>query len=172
MTEDIGRVDDPLGFEFVTDKIKLTEELFEIRFHLEPWIASLAARRIQEEEKEELRKYCRAVEEKIRAGEDHGEADIAFHQYIATCTHNSVLVEMIPIITYSVQLFTRIKEEEIVRATIDHHSAIAKAICANDPEWARRAMVEHLEMNRRSIDLLKANQTAGEEKVNAESDPV
>ena len=172
VTEEIGRVDDPLGFEFVTDKIKLAEELYEIRSHLEPWIASLAARRIQEDEKEELRKHCKAVEDKIRAGEDHGEVDVAFHQYIAACTHNSVLKEMIPIITYSVQLFTRDREPEALQNTIESHSAITRAICANDPEWARRAMMEHTESNLRSINLLKINQREAEEKTESENNPV
>ncbi len=158
VTEKIGQVSDPLGFEFVEDKLKLTEDLYEVRLHIEPWIASLAAKRIRGEEKEELRKRCNAVEECISAGVDHYEADNAFHQYIAQCTHNSVLPEIIPIITYSVQLFTRFKEPRILRDTVRTHKAITDAICSNDPEWADRSMRDHISANLDCINRLK---TAG-----------
>ena len=51
VTEKIGQVTDPLGFEYIADKVKLTEELYEVRFQIEPWIASLAAKRIREDER-------------------------------------------------------------------------------------------------------------------------
>ena len=44
VTAALGKVEDPLGFEFIKDKIKLSEELYEIRVHMEPWISSLAGR--------------------------------------------------------------------------------------------------------------------------------
>ena len=37
VTEELGKVDDPLGFDFITDKIGLTENLYEVRMHMEPW---------------------------------------------------------------------------------------------------------------------------------------
>ncbi len=163
VTEKIGQVSDPLGFEFVADKIKLTEDLYEVRLHIEPWIASLAAKRINREEKEELRKRCSAVEECISAGVDHYEADNAFHQYIAQCTHNSVLPEIIPIITYSVQLFTRFKEPKILRDTVRTHKAITDAICSNDSEWADRSMRDHIAANLECINRLKSTGTGPEE---------
>lgn len=164
VTEEIGRVSDPLGFDFVADKIKLTEELYELRVQIEPWIASLAAKRIREEEKEELRDRCAAVEACIGAGMDHCEADNAFHQYIARCTHNSILPEIIPIITYSVQLFTRFKDPVILKDTVRTHRAIAEAICSNDPEWAEKSMREHIAANLGCINQLKENRgLAGED---------
>ncbi len=155
VTENLGHVDDPFGFDFVTDKLRLAEELYEIRVHIEPWIASLAAQRILADEKEELRQLCAAVEEKILAGEDHGEEDLAFHQYIAQCTHNSVLPEMIPIITYSVRFFTHIKDPEALRRTIMIHRAITDAICANDSEVAQARMLDHMASNLNSIEELR-----------------
>ena len=155
VTEEIGRVSDPLGFDYVTDKIKLTEDLYELRLHIEPWIAALAARRIREEEKTELQQRCAAVETCIAVGVDHCDADNAFHQYIAKCTHNSVLPEIIPIITYSVQLFTQFKDPRILQDTVRTHRAITEAICANDPEWADKSMREHISANLECINQLK-----------------
>ena len=155
VTEELGRVNDPLGFEYIADKVKLAEELYEIRAQLEPWIASLAARRIREEEKEELQRRRAAVEERILTGEDHGEADTAFHHYIARCTHNDVLSELLSIVTYSVQLFTRFRDPEILLRTIETHRAIADAICANDEAAACNSMLRHIESNRESIEKLR-----------------
>ena len=162
VTEELGRVSDPLGFDYVTDKVRLTEELYELRAHLEPWIASLAARRIREEEKEELQNRCLAVEHCIVAGVDHYEADNAFHQYIAQCTHNSILPEIIPIITYSVRLFTRFTDPKILKDTLRTHRAIADAICENDPEWAEKSMREHIAANLECISQLRQNEDAPE----------
>ena len=164
VTEELGKVDDPLGFDFITDKIGLTENLYEVRMHMEPWIASLAAERILEDEKAELMKRCQAVEDAILSGVDHYEADNAFHQYIAASTHNRVLSEMIPIITYSVQLFTRFKEPKILRDTIRTHRAIAESICANDAAAAEKNMREHIAANLECIKELKENQAKAENK--------
>ena len=155
VTEELGRVSDPLGFEYVADKARLAEELYEIRAQLEPWIASLAARRIRDEEKEELQRRRAAVEEKILTGADHGEADVAFHHCIARCTHNDVLTEILSIVTYSVQLFTRFRDPGILLRTLETHRAIADAICAGDEEAAREAMLRHIESNRESIEMLR-----------------
>ena len=156
VTEELGKVSDPFGFEFITDKIRLAEELFEIRVQLEPWIASLAARRIQDEEKAELLRRCEAVEKKLFAGEDHCEEDTAFHHYIASCTHNEVLPEILSVVTYSVQLFTRFRDPEMLRRTLEDHRATAEAICANDPESAQASMLKHILSNRENIENLKA----------------
>ncbi len=155
VTDEIGRVNDPFGFDYIADKVKLAEELYEIRMRMEPWIASLTAQRIREEEKEELMRRCEAVEQSIASGEDHFEADEAFHHYIAQCTHNSVLSEMISVITYSVQLFTRYKDPALLESTIRLHRATAEAICANDPEAAEKYMREHVLGNRNNINKLK-----------------
>ena len=165
VTEKIGQVTDPLGFEYIADKVKLTEELYEVRFQIEPWITSLAAKRIREEEKEELRRRCAAVETCIAEGVDHYDADNAFHQYIAQCTHNSVLPEIIPIITYSVRLFTRFTDPKILKDTVRTHRAIADAICSNDAEWAEKSMKEHISSNLDCINQLKEREAASKAEV-------
>ena len=160
VTEKIGQVTDPLGFEFIADKVKLAEELYEVRLQIEPWIASLAAKHILAEEKEELKKRCAAVEACIAEGVDHYDMDNAFHQYIAQCTHNSVLPEIIPIITYSVRLFTRFTEPRILKDTVRTHRAITDAICSNDAEWAEKSMKEHVSSNLDCINQQKERAAA------------
>jgi Transcriptional regulators len=158
VTEELGKVNDPFGFEFITDKIKLAEELFEIRVQLEPWIASLAATRIRDEEKAELRARCEAVEKKISVGEDHCEEDIAFHHFIAACTHNEVLPDILSIVTHSVQLFTRFRDPEMLTRTIEDHRATTEAICSNDPDAAQASMRKHILSNLENIQNIKQSQ--------------
>ena len=158
VVEDTGKVADPLGFEYITDlsgKIKLAENLYEIRAEIEPWVARLAAQRITEEEKPELIARCDKVDAMIDAGLDHNEADIAFHQYIAQCTHNEVLTEIIPIISYSVQLFTRFRQEDLLDKAKKSHRRTAEAICAEDPDAAAAAMRYHIDANLDSIALMR-----------------
>ena len=106
VVEKPGQIEDPLGFAYVKDKITLAVDLMELRLQLEPWVAQLAAQRIEETEKDTLRQLCEQVEHKIRSGEDHGPADKEFHAYVARCTHNSVITEIMPVITYSIEMFT------------------------------------------------------------------
>ena len=53
--EQTGVMDDPLGFRFVQDKLKLGLDLCEIRFMIEPAIAALAAERATKKDLEQLR---------------------------------------------------------------------------------------------------------------------
>lgn len=155
VVEKPGQIEDPLGFAYVKDKITLAMDLMELRLRLEPWVAQLAAQRIQEDEKEPLRLLCQQTEHKIRTGEDHGPADKEFYAYIARCTHNSVITEIMPVITYSIEMFTKFKAPKLLEDTIRTHWQITDAICANDPKKAYDAMYEHVEENRESIEIVR-----------------
>lgn len=63
-----GVADDPLGLMFVKDKLKLAVDLLEIRFMIEPKIASLAAINATKEDIEEMSKLCDEVEKLILNG--------------------------------------------------------------------------------------------------------
>jgi len=147
VAEKTGQIEDPLGFNYVEDKVQLAKNLMEIRLRLEPWVAALAAERIQEEEKAELINLCNELENEIRNGRDHGPLDKKYHTYIAKCSHNSVMPELIPIITYSVDMFTKLRDPKLLATTIQTHRAIADAICRNDTVSAEKCMREHILAN-------------------------
>lgn len=155
VVEKPGQIEDPLGFAYVKDKITLAVDLMELRLQLEPWVAQLAAQRIEENEKDTLRQLCEQVEHKIRSGEDHGPADKEFHAYVARCTHNSVITEIMPVITYSIEMFTKFKAPRLLGDTIRTHWQITEAICANDPQKAYDSMYEHVSENRESIEIVR-----------------
>ena len=146
-----GVVNDPLGFAYMPDQLRLAHELLDIRLIMEPWVASLVAQHATEEDVAELRALCREIEDLIHAGENHLLRDEALHVRIARCTQNRVVPKLLPVIAYSVQLFGSLNDQRIYQETIDTHRQIVDAIAAHDPETAREAMYRHLAGNLTAI---------------------
>lgn len=146
-----GLIDDPFGFAYIDDEEQLVKELFQLRMHLEPWIAELAAQYATDENIIELQEHQRQVEDKINKKEDHLPVDQQFHICIANCTQNRVLPMLIPVITYSVHLFGKLNHRTLGQETIETHARIVDAIIRRDPQRARIAMEEHLQVNWHSL---------------------
>ncbi|BFJ85080.1 FadR/GntR family transcriptional regulator [Ruthenibacterium sp. CLA-JM-H11] len=144
--EKMGVSDDPLGFTLVSDRRRLTDELMEIRCIIEPSIAALAARNATEQELTELEQACAAVEQCIREGQDFTAADQVFHTIIARCTHNSVMSNLIPVITRGVSVYASETEQECVQ-TVRSHRRILQAIRLRHEADAQQAMLYHLLYN-------------------------
>lgn len=147
-----GRIEDPLGFAYYPDQVRLGMDLLEVRAHLEPWVAGAAAQRASEENMVELREKCLLVEQDILAGQEHRDHDVDFHVCIARCTQNLVVPNLIPIISYSVGLFISLTGNTLRSETIIGHRAIADAICNHDAATAERMMRQHLEQNRMEME--------------------
>ena len=146
-----GQVDDPLGFAYLKDQKKLGLDLLEVRIRLEPWVAGIAAQQADENDLAILRENCSRVEEDIYSNVDHLENDRKYHISIAKCTHNLVVPKLIPIISYSVDLFGALNGTSLLTETIIGHRAILTAIEAHDAEAAAAAMQAHLEKNRSAL---------------------
>jgi len=132
-------VKDPLGFGEVDNHMKLTQDLFEVRFLIEPQMASLAAQYITEEEIEVLEKL-----------------EKAFHSAIAEASRNVAIQQLIPIIIQSITLYNDFFTSEQSKInTIRAHREIVKAIKNRDAVAARDAMLLHLADNRRTLNYEK-----------------
>ena len=105
VSERQGITDDPLGLTFVKDKTKLALDLVSVRLMLEPEIAMMAADHATPEQIEEMRLQCSQIEELIQSGRDHMEADIRLHTLIASCSGNSVVEKLVPVINSSIAVF-------------------------------------------------------------------
>ncbi len=149
-----GIADDPIGLTFIQDKKKLTFDLMEIRFLLEPYIASLAALNADEKDIEKITKLCNEIETAIRAGEQYKELDIAFHTAIAESTKNCIVPRLIPIINSTIGLFIDLVCPSLAEETISSHREIAEAIAERNPITAKDAMYLHLVYNRKRIKSL------------------
>ena len=79
---DIGKIGDPLGFRFASDKKKLAEDLSDFRAMLEPQIAKIAAQKATDKDIEDLQRLCDEVESMICNGENYSERDIELHKKI------------------------------------------------------------------------------------------
>lgn len=146
-----GVVEDPLGLKFKYDKEKVIMDLLEIRFIMEPAIASYSAQRASEEDIKEILRLAEQVADKINSGQDHIEEDVAFHCKIAQSTGNDILDVLFPEIVEGVRLFATLLGKRIVRDVIIDHERIASAISRRDAMGAYNAMLVHLERNKYAL---------------------
>ena len=136
------RLDAMLG-----DESQLTEDLLQARLILEPALAALAAQNGSEEEIKELEYILKELEGLIRDKKDYSEKDSQFHAQIATCSHNRVMTNLIPVITEGVRVFADSVEETEYEQTLLSHRRIFEAIRDGRGEDARQEMYFHLMYN-------------------------
>lgn len=146
ISKNIGVSNDPLGFKFIEDTKKLTEDLFTLRYILEPEVAMLAAQNRTEEEIEELEALAETIEKTVKASHDmHIELDIQFHSIIAKMSRNIGMVNLVPIINQSITLYNNHYTNEISKVEmIASHRQITKSIREKNPVRARYSMQRHI----------------------------
>ena len=106
------------------------------------------------EEIDRIQALCDQVRDMIHAGENYGEKDRELHTLIASCTRNSVIPNLIPILNEAIPLFIDITRQSVKMETIQTHQAVVDAIRARDGQAAYDAMWQHLEDNKRSIEAI------------------
>ena len=136
---------------YFPNKNKLVHDLLEVRFLLEPSIASMAAANADESDIKKITKLCDEVEELLKNNEDHIQKDIEFHTAIALSSKNVVVPRLIPVINSSIPLFVEMTQNTLHKETIESHREIAEAIAAHDTLRAQDAMYLHLVYNRKTI---------------------
>ena len=140
-----GMVEDPLGLAFEADKKSLALDLCEVRLMIEPEIAALAARRGTPEEIRKLEDLCRRQQQ-------HMDKDIEFHEQIARMSKNSVMPRLVPVIQTGVAVFVEVTDLSLSMETVRTHQMVVDAIREHDEERARKAMIEHLTLNKEEIE--------------------
>ena len=138
---------DPLNLRNVEDKVTLAMNLVDLRLILEPGIAELAAYNATDEEIEHLKDLCDTVEYKIEHDLYYIQDDIDFHTYIARCSKNKVVEQIISIIETAVLMFVNLTHRRLRQETIITHRAITKSIAEHDPVGARSAMTLHISLS-------------------------
>lgn len=151
VSEKRGIPEDPLGLTFLPDDKNVALELTNIRMMLEPEVAVMATQNINKEQLEKLELICSAVEKKIEAGEDYYVEDMEFHNYLAECSGNSVLYNVIQILVAGVRLLVRTTQDEHRENTYQEHRKVFQAIQKGDAIGARNAMMIHLNTSRESL---------------------
>jgi DNA-binding FadR family transcriptional regulator len=135
-------------------------ELYEVRRILEAAVASLAAGRIDAEEKVQLAKSLERMRE-AGSVEELVEADVAFHAVIAKAAGNAVLTSLLASLatrTMRTRLWHGRTADDALHETREEHRHIYEAIIAGDPELARSAATAHIASGER---WLRAQLAAG-----------
>lgn len=158
ISEKCGISEDPLGLAFVKDKYKLALDLLEVRFMIEPSIASIAATKATDEEIDKISTLCDEIDSLILQDKPYLERDIEFHTAIAKSSKNVVVVNLIPIINSSIAIFIDITNQKLRKETMETHREILNAIKKHDANGARDAMFLHLVYNRRNIKTIIGNE--------------
>jgi GntR family transcriptional regulator, transcriptional repressor for pyruvate dehydrogenase complex len=144
-------------------------ELYEVRRILEAAAAALAAARIDESGKQELRRRLDGMTE-AESVEELVEADVAFHAVIAKAAGNGVLTSLLASLstrTMRVRLWRGRRVDNALDVTRDEHRRIYEAIVNGDPELARAAATAHIASGERWLraELAAGASSNGPEKV-------
>lgn len=142
-----GVSDDPFGFSMVNDRRKLTDDLLQLRSILEPKIAALAAKNATEDDISNLQKTLEKLENSMKTGTQYASADSKFHDAIALCTHNMVMIHLQPVIDQGIEVFSNEVEQQEFEQTLTSHRAIFEAIKNHDTLAAEREMQFHILYN-------------------------
>ena len=132
-------------------------ELIDARFALEPHICRLAVLHGKKEQFQKLETLVEAMAKSVKDPTQFASADTAFHQVLADCTGNNLLIWIINQIN-SVRgqdEWTKAKHltlnDNIIRTYNIQHNQILLAIKSREPEKAASFMKEHLEIARLSL---------------------
>lgn len=166
VSQNMGISEDPLGFAFVGDTLKLTEDLFALRYILEPEVAMHAAYNRTDEQLRYLEKIAKEIEEVIDKGTDlHFELDVEFHATIAKMSGNIAMDHLVPVINQSIQLYNSYYTNEQSKAeAIQSHREILESIRKQEPFQARYAMQHHIANNQRQLEVNRQRNEARNEK--------
>ena len=128
-----GVGEDPLGLHF-TNQEKLIENLFETRMLIEPQITALACQRATPQDIKNLERLAEEMEQYEVNDEATAELDGRFHTAVAECTHNEVLIRVVPIIIESIRRsHTKTQDDlESFRRAKRSHRRICSAIAQGD----------------------------------------
>ncbi len=150
-------------------------ELFEVRRHLDPEGAALAAQRATERERAQLRELLEQAKAMVSGGRSIFSPEVVdlyartFFR-IAEATHNSIYAYLMRMLWTMVEGAFSFSREKLAFAPrifgklFKQYVAIVEAVIAGDPARARRAVAQHLDFGVRELQRVLA-----EEKALAES---
>ena len=129
----------------------LALDLQDIRLMLEPETCAIVARGATPEQIDQMQAYCDEATRLIEAEEDYSAADAKFHRYLAECSGNHVLPNLIPIIASAIGVVITVTNDEHRSQSGMEHQRIVDAIRRHDPEGAKYSMIAHLNTSRNSM---------------------
>lgn len=125
---------------------KVSKELFEMRLICEPEAAYYATLRATDEELNDIRKRMLEIEYYVEHGLPRTIPEQAFHNALATATHNAYMSKLIPILNRSIgEVVDKLDETtDIIATSIADHRLIVEMMESRNAPGARAAMYVHI----------------------------
>jgi DNA-binding GntR family transcriptional regulator len=126
------------------------DQMFDIRLHLEPYIAGLAAVRATPEQKDELREFQQLIGQTSETSRETGTyhqfatLDSQFHRMIAVASGNVLAAETIERFHTHLHLFRLHRDQGVADRAIGEHERIVEFILEGDEALAAAAMLTHI----------------------------
>ena len=149
---------EPLSVMFMLNESK-PEEIFELRKVIEVETAALAAKRITEEELEELYKLIEEMKNS-ESEDDRTKIDKKFHYTIAYASRNFLILNILNTISTLMDSFIKNAREEILKKHYDNdiinsqHKSICDALSLHNPSEAAFAMRKHMELINENLNFI------------------
>jgi DNA-binding GntR family transcriptional regulator len=130
------------------------DQIYELRLLTEPRLAALAAQRISDTERDELRRLADQMQADAALGSGGDYArfsrlDEAFHQHIAVASGNQVIANALAALHVHVHLFRLSQPPTAITDAVLEHGQLVEAILAGDAKAAGAAMLQHILCSRR-----------------------
>lgn len=140
-----GIGEDPLGLHFTNQK-SLLQNLLETRMLIEPQMAVLAVQRATPQDIRNLEHLVKKMEEIEVNSKETAEMDVQFHTALAECTHNDVLIRVVPIINDSIRRshFETHDNLESFKRAKRSHAGIYNAIASGNYMEAKYLSERHI----------------------------
>lgn len=148
---------------------KDAEEMYVLRAHLEVLGVDLAIQRLTDDN---LAMLDSLIDGMVAAAKDNDperltELDTAFHEYILTCSENSLLLRTwqgISPLNWTMMTVIRLKDRNLLELA-ERHRPIVEALRAGDQQQAEQAIREHvLVLGERVVRELEQNASAPDAK--------
>ncbi|SFL21913.1 GntR family transcriptional regulator [Halanaerobium salsuginis] len=134
---------------------KEIDDIFQVRAELEGLAAYLAARNIDEKQKELLQEYVIELEDCIEHNDHRGciRVDVAFHRIIKEASDNKWLEKFLDTLFEQATRFRRSSFSRAGRMQefLAEHQELGEAIISGDPDRARRCAEDHIKAAWNSI---------------------
>ena len=139
--------------------IKDMLDVFEVREDMEGFVAKLAAQRITDEEKDQLKAIAKEYEKAIAEADDKEKIislDEKFHNFIVKCSGNETLSELV---NYVQELSLRFRylyydDSSLYESTLEQHNRIMEAINSGRADEARIEADAHVKTHKEFIFAL------------------
>jgi len=124
------------------------EHLYQVRSILEVENAGLAAKQRTEQDLRELTQICEDMQAAANDAEQFASKDSEFHRRLAQTTHNPLMVLLLDSVQKMMaEVRTLVsKQPNLSDRVMPTHKGILERIAAREPEGARAAMREHIDI--------------------------